>query len=52
MIGVSLGKLDIAMRPYQDWNFLGIPLPHVPVTDKIFSKQLEGIHEMLGNVLM
>ena len=33
-------------------NFLGISLPHVPVTDKIFSKQLEDIHETLGDVLM
>lgn len=34
------------------WNFLGISLPHVPVTDRVFSKQIENIHETLGNVLM
>ncbi|MEO7107625.1 MAG: cytochrome b [Rhodoferax sp.] len=34
------------------WNFLGIALPHVAVTDKAFSEQLENIHGTLGNVLM
>ena len=34
------------------WNFLGMPLPHVPVTGKPLSKQLESIHETLGQVLM
>ncbi len=34
------------------WDFLGISLPHVPVTDKVFSEQLEGIQTTLGNVLM
>lgn len=46
--------LGIANRLWSpsDWNFLGIALPHVPVTDKAFSKQLEDIHGTLGNVLM
>ena len=34
------------------WDFFGIPLPHVAVTDKIFSNQLRSIHETLGNALM
>lgn len=34
------------------WNFLAIPLPHVPVADKAFSHQLEDLHGTLGNVLM
>ena len=46
--------LGIANRLWSPdaWNFLGISLPHVPVTDKVFSKQIENIHETLGNVLM
>ena len=46
--------LGIANRLWSPdaWNFLGVPLPHVPVTDKLFSKQLESIHETLGQVLM
>src|SRR3546814_12335714 len=46
--------LGIANRLWSpsDWNFLGIALPHVPATDKAFSKELEEIHETLGNVLM
>lgn len=46
--------LGIANRLWSpsDWNFLGIALQHVPVTDKAFSKQLEDIHGTLGNVLM
>ena len=34
------------------WSFLGISLPHVPLTDKVFSKQLQDIHETLGKILM
>ncbi|MEO7066862.1 MAG: cytochrome b [Rhodanobacter sp.] len=34
------------------WNFLGISLPHVTVTDKAFSEQLESIHGTFGDVLM
>jgi cytochrome b561 len=34
------------------WNFLGIPLPSVPVPDRHFSHQLEHIHETCGNILM
>lgn len=46
--------LGIASRLWSPhaWNFLGVSLPHVPVTDKMFSKQLQSIHETLGNVLM
>ncbi|MEO8777439.1 MAG: cytochrome b [Rhodanobacter sp.] len=46
--------LGIASRLWSPdtWNFLGLPLPRVPVTDKVFSKQLEGVHETLGNALM
>lgn len=46
--------LGIANRLWSPdaWDFLGISLPHVPVTDKAFSKQLEDIHGTLGNVLM
>lgn len=36
----------------QHWNFLGIPLPSVPMPDKHFSLQLEDIHGILGNILM
>lgn len=34
------------------WDFLGIPLPHVPVPDKHFGHAIEDIHETFGNVLM
>ena len=46
--------LGIANRLWSpdNWNFLGISLPHVPVADKAFSKQLEDIHGTIGNVLM
>ncbi len=46
--------LGIANRLWSpdDWNFLGLMLPHVPVTDKAFSHQIEDIHGTLGNVLM
>ncbi|KAA0889352.1 cytochrome b [Pusillimonas sp. ANT_WB101] len=46
--------LGIANRLWSPdaWNFLGITLPHVAVTDKGFSEQLEEIHGTLGNVLM
>lgn len=46
--------LGIANRLWSPdaWNFLGIPLPHVAVTDKVFSHQLEDIHGTLGQVLM
>ncbi|MGB3289036.1 MAG: cytochrome b [Burkholderiaceae bacterium] len=46
--------LGIANRLWSpsDWNFLGVALPHVPVTDKEFAKQIEEIHGTLGNVLM
>ena len=46
--------LGIANRLWSPdaWNFLGISLPHVAVTDKVLSKQLEDIHETLGEVLM
>lgn len=46
--------LGIANRLWSPdaWNFLGIALPHVPITDKAFSEQLEDIHGTLGNVLM
>lgn len=46
--------LGIANRLWSPdaWNLLGISLPHVAVTDKVFSKQIENIHETLGNVLM
>lgn len=33
-------------------NFLGIPLPHVPVPDRDFAHQIENIHETFGKVLM
>ena len=46
-----LGIASLLWSP-DAWNFLGLPLPHVPVTDKAFSKQLEDIHETLGNILM
>src|SRR3546814_17087653 len=38
--------LGIAKRLWSpsDWNFLGIPLPHVPPTDTAFSKKLEETH--------
>ncbi|HET7634445.1 MAG TPA: cytochrome b [Burkholderiales bacterium] len=46
--------LGIASRLWSpdSWNFVGIPLPHVAVTSKALSKQLEDIHGTLGNVLM
>jgi cytochrome b561 len=46
--------LGIATRLWSPdgWNFVGIPLPHVSVTSKALSKQLEDIHGTLGNVLM
>lgn len=33
-------------------NFLGIPLPHVPLPDRDSAHQIESIHETFGNVLM
>lgn len=52
LIGVPL--LGIANRMWNpaEWNFLGIPMPHVAGTDRAFSHQLEEIHETFGNVLM
>ncbi|MEO8779495.1 MAG: cytochrome b/b6 domain-containing protein, partial [Rhodanobacter sp.] len=46
--------LGVANRLWSpdEWNVLGISLPHVSVTDKVFSHQLEDIHGTLGNVLM
>ena len=46
--------LGIANRMWSldAWNFLGIPLPHVALPDKVFSHKLEDIHGTLGNVLM
>ncbi len=34
------------------WNFLGMPLPHVPAPDRGCSHRLEDLHETLGNTLM
>lgn len=46
--------LGIASRIWNPvaWNSLGIPLPHVPVPDRDFAHQTEGIHETFGHVLM
>lgn len=46
--------LGIANRLWSpdDWNFLGISLPHVAVTDKLFSERLENIHGTFGTILM
>lgn len=46
--------LGIASRLWNPapWDFLGIPLPHVPVPDKHFGHAIEDIHETFGNVLM
>jgi len=51
---LALPLLGIANRLWspEAWNFLGIALPHAPVPDKVFSKQLLRIHETLGNALM
>lgn len=51
---VATPLLGIANRLWNPggWDFLGIPLPHVPVPDRAFSKTLEGIHENFGNILM
>lgn len=34
------------------WNFLGIPLPSVAVSDQHVSHQIQKIHETFGHVLM
>lgn len=46
--------LGIASRLWNPapWNFLGIPLPHVPVPDRHFGHAIEDIHGTFGNVLM
>lgn len=51
---IAVPLLGIANRLWSpsDWDFMGMALPHVPVPDKAFSKDLEEIHETLGNVLM
>lgn len=51
---IATPLLGIANRMWNPapWDFLGIPLPHVAVPDRAFSKMLEGIHENFGNILM
>lgn len=51
---IALPLLGIASMAWkgQAWNFLGIPLPSVPMPDRHFSHQIEEIHATLGNVLM
>lgn len=46
--------LGIASRIWNPaaWNFMGIPLPHVPVPDRDFAHQIENIHGTVGNILM
>lgn len=52
LIAVPLLGLANRLWSPSDWDFLGIALPHVPVPDKAFSKELEELHGTLGNVLM
>ncbi|HEX7325515.1 MAG TPA: cytochrome b/b6 domain-containing protein [Rhodanobacteraceae bacterium] len=46
--------LGIANRMWNpgDWDFLGIPMPHVVTPDHAFAKTLEGVHKTLGNTVM
>ena len=51
---IAVPLLGIANRLWSpgDWDFLGFPLPHVPVPDKAYAKQIQEIHGTLGDVLM
>lgn len=52
LIAVPILGIITRMWDPADWDFLGIPLPHVPHPDKPTARQIQGIHETVGNVLM
>lgn len=51
---IATPLLGIASRMWKPaaWDFLGIPLPHVPSPDSDISHQITDIHETFGMVLM